>query len=926
MARISTGQAYGDTSRSSAAQLLGGIPMESTPGAIAQGSIAAPALQPKAAPVETFQQVGAPILGGAPKMFAPPDLPSPGQDLANLAKALGGFSTTLQSFGQSWLENRKENDKLLEQQSAAFVGQTGKYGPARTLADLTANLEKAAALGGEGAADAAKMLQIVREKQNNSVGKYWLERSLEQNSISNAALSLSDRLAATTTIKVDGKDVDLNSLPSTDPAYMAHRDKLLFGGVTLSAPGYAKNQPMILQAVLQADEVQRKRYNAAEAERQSGQVAINRYSLASNYLKTLSSGARPEDALLETIPGVQQELDRINSLGISSDAQKKLRDGYLEGLVGDFVSAARRNNVQVPDLYNFLGPVLRSVFTGPIENRRKADGTANNALRLYNALGGEAYIDQIIAKGNAAQIQDNSQAQQMAGIQEQQAYNARREAAMKDGTLSDPARSKVFFQNEMERTSQMTDYQARNARMSAIQADQRDNEATYVKPVQEQRALYYAQQLGKTYGDEAARNRLAAELQADLSANRITGAAAVSVQTSLSAQGSKEVRSYDKDINKRIDEMSTTWTKYTGSAGSYGDSAITGFESSALYKARDDARRKSQDTVYQALKDGKDPIEALNKLWSTNNWGLRYKDEPASTGIYNDGAQLMQKNTGNWSRPMDSTAARKLKDAAKGGRPLYKADPFVRDVDAYLGGNPSQNFRTLLKTLSTGSGGIKPSEVILNQLRLHQIDIPDDVRQRLTALDGEQVSAAPPSRRLTPQQNPALAGIQIAGRAMGDLLVPAAQARPITQSPLLATIGALRGATSFRGTTQVKYKQAGDYQSDPRENFFFDFNPALVSRARARVKTLTEADINALTFTVLKEAGPTRLGKLEVAANLINRSAANKNASIVSIAKQPGQYEGVFGYKASQLVSASEGRRLLGAEYDRVRKLLTQGL
>jgi rare lipoprotein A (peptidoglycan hydrolase) len=313
--------------------------------------------------------------------------------------------------------------------------------------------------------------------------------------------------------------------------------------------------------------------------------------------------------------------------------------------------------------------------------------------------------------------------------------------------------------------------------MSAIQADQRDNEATYVKPVQDQRALYYAQQLGKTYGDEAARNRLASELQVDLAANRISGTAAVSIQTSLSAQGSKEVRSYDKDINKRIDEMSTKWDKYAGSAGSYGDSAITGFESSAKYKARDDARRKSLDTVQQAITDGKDPVEALNKLWATNNWGLRYKDEPASTGIYDNGAQLMQKNTGNWSRPMDSTAARKLKDASKGGRPLYKKDPFVTDVDAYLRGNPSQNFRTLLKTLSTGSGGQKPSEVILNQLRLHQIDVPDDARQRLTALDNEQVSMAPPSRRLTPQQNPALDGIQIAGRAMGDLLAPSAQAQ-----------------------------------------------------------------------------------------------------------------------------------------------------
>jgi len=37
----------------------------------------------------------------------------------------------------------------------------------------------------------------------------------------------------------------------------------------------------------------------------------------------------------------------------------------------------------------------------------------------------------------------------------------------------------------------------------------------------------------------------------------------------------------------------------------------------------------------------------------------------------------------------------------------------------------------LLKTLTTGAGGQKPSEVILNQFKLHGIDVPEDVRQRI---------------------------------------------------------------------------------------------------------------------------------------------------------------------------------------------------
>jgi hypothetical protein len=91
------------------------------------------------------------------------------------------------------------------------------------------------------------------------------------------------------------------------------------------------------------------------------------------------------------------------------------------------------------------------------------------------------------------------------------------------------------------------------------------------------------------------------------------------------------VRTYDKDINKRIDTMSKEWVTYSGSPNSYGGSAVVGFESQALYKARDEARRRSYDTVYQAIKDGKDPVQALNQLWTNSNFGLRRREEVGGT-------------------------------------------------------------------------------------------------------------------------------------------------------------------------------------------------------------------------------------------------------------------------------------------------------
>ena len=776
MARLSTGQAYGDVSRATAARLLGGIPTDAFAGALAQGSITTPSLAPKAAPVETFQQVGAPTLGGAPKFFAPPDLPNPGNDLANLARSLGGFSTTLQSFSESMLANQQNVDKQRELESTALVGQTSRYGPARNIADLAANLEKTVALGGPGAVDASRMLQVVREKQNSSVGKYWLERSIENYAVQSAALGLPDKLANTSTIKVGGKDVELNSLPSDDPRYREYRDQQLFGGQQMSTSGYTKNQGIILQAQLQADEAQRKRYNAAQGAKVAGQISVDQRASAQQYVSIYKTGAA-EAANAAAITSLQSGLDKIKLLPLTQEQQADQINKYAERWASEVVVSVKQAGGSISDMRAMLEP-LRYVMTGPVEERRKKDGTRNDALLLYNTLGGEAYFDQVVSKANASQIQDNTQRSQMAGIAEQQAFDIRLNAALPEGRRSNPAAIKNFFQSERERAAMEPDGILRAAKYSQLDASERQLTETYIKPVQEQRALYYAQQLARTGTDEAARNRVAAQLQADLAAGVVTSATATSIQTTLSAQGSKEVKTYDKDINKRIDTLTKEWEAYSGSPNSYGGSTVAGYESMALYKARDEARRKSQDTVYQAIKEGKDPMEALNKLWTNSNFGLRRREEVGGVQapMYTNGAQLIQKNTGNWARSFIPLGlANQLKGQAQ-VRPLYDPEAFATDVDEYLKGNASQNFKTLLRAV-----GGRPSTLILKQLQLNGVSVDEQTKAKILEADAmarfnyQRVSAAP--RRQSPQQNLALTGVQIVGRGLGEALAPAAQAQ-----------------------------------------------------------------------------------------------------------------------------------------------------
>jgi len=788
MARLSTGQSYGEVGRTSAARLLGGIPTDASGEALAQGSINAPSLQPRATPVDTFQRVGAPTLGGAPKFFAPPDLPNPGQDLANLSKALGGFSSTLQSFGETWLANKQEQDKKVEAATGAFVGQTSKYGPARGIADLAANLEKAKALGTPGA---AQMLDMLREKQNSSVGKYWLERSIEQNAIQNAALSLPDRIANTSVIKgTDGKDYDSNTLSSEDPQYLALESDLLFGGVQMSNQGYAKNQGIIIQAQLQARQIQRKKFNAGQVARQTEQMAWNRQSGAQEYVANILAGMAPDEAERLATSRSQSDIEAIRSSSLPPEQQAEQIAAYPEGWAMQARAAVKQRggSISIPLL---LKPLL-GVFDGPIDQRVKADGTPNESQRLVNKLGGLAFRDQLRAKLNASQIQDNTQQAQMAGIQEQQDYDLRRTAAKKDGTLDDPAASTAWYEREEAAAAQISDYQVRNARMSAIEADRQNNDARVVKPVQDEKAFAIARKLDETRDSEAKRNALRAEVEILVQNKQLSSAEGVRILTTLDAQGDRQVQSYRKEINKRVDDIVKEFEAYVTSPNSYGREKIVDFESQSIYNARSQATRKLEEAVYQAIENGKDPTEAMNKVQASNNFGLRRREEVPGVQPprYDDTTQLIQKNTGNWARStIAPREANELRSQAK-VRPLMKLEAWDRDVTSLLNGNPSQNFKTLLKTLTTGTGGQKPSDVILNQFRLLGIEVPENERQKIRALDGQEISRATPARRTTPQQNGALAGVQIVGGALGNLLVPpAAAAEPGTASRTYASAG-----------------------------------------------------------------------------------------------------------------------------------------
>ena len=172
MARLSTGQSYGDTNRSTAAQLLGGIPTDATSGAIAQGEINAPALRPQASPVSTYQQVGAPTIGGPVKFFAPPDLPPPSQDMARIAAALGTFSPVLANLGESYVQRKKQEDAQAQMAGQAAAQQLAMAAPGQDFIAARDNLWRKAQAGDAGALAAYQQLQALSPLQQAYAQRY----------------------------------------------------------------------------------------------------------------------------------------------------------------------------------------------------------------------------------------------------------------------------------------------------------------------------------------------------------------------------------------------------------------------------------------------------------------------------------------------------------------------------------------------------------------------------------------------------------------------------------------------------------------------------------------------------------------------------------------------------------------------------------
>lgn len=338
MARISTGQAYGDTNRSTAAQLLGGIPMESTSGAIAQGSINAPGLQPQAAPVSTYQQVGGPTLGGAVKFFPMPDLPTPSQDLARLASALGNFSPILDTLGRGYIEQQKAADAKAQVVGQVAAQQLMKVAPGQDFITARDSLWRQAQAGDAGAAVAYQQIQALSPLQQAYANRYAGQAALRED-IATAAERFKNigqiggvpiEQIAPGDPRLSAAKASLYRLPANDPAGFAELTPLIAaknGEIERShLSAHLDWKERTSQTVTQADLTSRfmaKDASAAEIVTGQSQLLTNaRFMLGPERYQKMVAGYADmlETATLAGSMGPDGRPDPVKYLALSSKA------------------------------------------------------------------------------------------------------------------------------------------------------------------------------------------------------------------------------------------------------------------------------------------------------------------------------------------------------------------------------------------------------------------------------------------------------------------------------------------------------------------------------------------------------------------------------------------------------------------------------
>ena len=365
------------------AQTLGG-------GAATPEQIGVPALSPRAetqvAALQLERRQEEKELRGGDYVAAP----APTDDLTGIAKALGVFGQSFTSALEAGIKQEGAEQSRAELKAKAIAAQGQAYGPFADFAELTRNLERSST--------DQSLPQVERERaeallndlraSGNRVRPYIASQArvlqVQQN-----AMTLQLKANQNPVIGEDesGKELRLHDIPADDPRVRSWISSNIYGGVTLTPIEEKEVRGIIQSSTINMMSAHQKKV----VERQ--EALLTQESIANaRKLGRLHFTAQPEESMSLTLEAkrkqVQQIFDAPRLLGASqataTQINKRAQLAYIAG------AQEANKNVDVKTVNEVWYSVdettgaASGVMVGPVLDRKKADGSVNEALLWAN--------------------------------------------------------------------------------------------------------------------------------------------------------------------------------------------------------------------------------------------------------------------------------------------------------------------------------------------------------------------------------------------------------------------------------------------------------------------------------------------------------------------------------------------------------------
>lgn len=741
MAKLSTGQTYGTTSRVTSPRLLGGESQIASGNPLAQAELGQPALQPQASPVNTFQQVGAPTLGGPLRMFEPPALPRPSQDLANLVDALSGFNTNLKQYATSMQEVQLAKDQAAKEEGQAVGAQLQAGG-------YTSIKQAIAEIGKKVETDPSLRPLYNTLQASNPARDRYINDTLSNLAIQSNLISLPSKLANLKALPISGRSLD--DVDSNDPEYRQLVSQFIYGSGT-TPKALANNSVAVAQSSAAAGVAQQQRFVDAGNKKTIDTHWQGVSGLVYDYAKEKLSQ-----------PEFSQKLAVLETNLYNATSPENFKK-YKEGALANFGNLLLVHQENARDKSKFMDSVilaLGNTGSGPVKDNKQVE----SLLGSFGVPSATArfQLQKIMKQGlNAKRLEEDQAAER--GTQD--LMNTMLKERFTPDVINDPARYKAA-KIKLEKDMLLVFPDARQLGTAQGMANSvlGQFQSAYISPRQQQNL---ASEYEAAFTDDIPRGKT--RIRNMFAKNEISQESYNELNSVYTQRQSGQNKLNVEDIVALSKQLEAKQKAAFGTTffGDFKAGALGTGEQQTINQDRSRLKRKAMEIINN--NPGKDVSTEIQKLYGTEI--VKYDKAPAGpqsqaapTGYTSPNApgsatspaanrpEVVQSPEGYMKQldkegfgknffggikqntPQKVTALnREIKNTK-----LYNRNTLIQQLDNLMAGKELDEPTKLIIKSST----MKPSEFFLNQLRNHGLSIMPGQEQRLKDLDKSNLVSA----------------------------------------------------------------------------------------------------------------------------------------------------------------------------------------